>query len=395
MGRGPRRVRITALAALLTLACGPQGERSGAEERLDRLARQNNLGTAWLGQQSWAEAEAALTEGLEIDPSDPVLLVNLALARMRQGRSQEAEVLLRRALAERPDDPHAHFILGLVAKRDGRFEEAVREFEAVRRADPDDVATLHNLGGAHAALGDGAQAEEFFRAVLERNPVHVPATYGLGRLLLSRGDGNEGRRLIALSQEIRARDGIADSAGTGYGDQGFYALGIDYPADRFPPPPQVGLAFERPGEAAVSQADDGSRPPPWAAALLAPDSRESLIVATAGGVAAIQDGARATLAAAPPDGAVRALAAGDLDADGTIEIAALVAVGGGGGHRLELRHIDRVSEGGWSWSDDAESRAERTIALDGVPDGVALTLVDRDHDGDLDPFACWTGARSV
>jgi Tfp pilus assembly protein PilF len=344
------------------------------------VIRDNILGTAYLGQQKWGDAEAAFRRALDRRGSDPLLLTNAAVALVQQGRIDEAEALLQQALGADPDYPYARYNLGLIEKNRGNFEPAREHFEAVARRDPEDLLTQYNLGIVLSRLERGAEAETAFRNALARNPNHVSSLYGLGRFLLQQGQTEEGTRLVSLSQEIRTRSGLDEAVGSQYGEQGPYAMGIDYPGGGLVAPAATPVRFDAPRSVEL------------------PGATCFTLVPRAGGAPEIVAGAGAALhhwsgegaprpaaAAAPGGAAIVSLAAGDLDGDAGVETAALLH--GADGSLLLSLWADGEG-GGAAWSPPV---AAGSVAQD--PAGFDLTLVDRDHDGDLDALACWSAAQ--
>jgi Tfp pilus assembly protein PilF len=348
------------LFPLLGCPAGP-GDSDGLPEE---VIRHNNLGTSYLSQQKWGEAIAEFEKGLATLPEDPVLRNNLAVALLQQGKPDEAEASLRRGLEADPDHPYTHYNLGLIARNRGNFEGAATHFAAVAAHDASEVFTQYNLGSALARIDRAEDAEQALRKALELNPTHVSSLYALGRLLVQTERQDEGLELITLSQEIRSRSGLDEAVGHQYGEQGPYAMGADYPGGGLLAPEPIEVSFA--GELSVgSDVLTVHRASPEAAPALLTGVDLELPSGYATAVA---------------------LSAGDLDGDSRSELL-VVASAGESATGPDLIVAGHDETGAREWWSSPVARMPRATAQDGV----RLGAVDRDHDGDLDLFACWGG----
>ena len=356
-------VLLSIVLAAVTLGCPSGSEHDGTGPVAEKVVELNILGTAYLGQVDWESASEAFSSALELRAGDPLLLNNLGVTLVQRNRVDEAVELFERALVIDPAFPWAHYNLGLLAKNDGDFVNAVAHFETVAAYDADDLHAQYNLASVLARLDRLDEAEAAFRNALAKNPTHVSTLYALGQFLMQSGRQEEGIELIQRSEEIRTRHG-GETIGIAYGEQGIYALGVDYPGDVLAAPEAIDVTYEATGSIG---AEAGGA---WT--LGSPDGQAALIAAageTLRTLAVASGGFEA------PPGVVRALAAGDLDNDGTVDLVALVADGS------RLVPYQRIKNGDW-----VADRFSGSAAIEG--ETASIAAVDKDHDGDLDLFWC-------
>jgi len=371
----PRRALPAALAVVVLLGPGcPAPQDAGPSEQ---VVRHNSLGTAYLGQQKWADAEAEFRQAVALAPDEALPLNNIAVALVQVGEIDRAEASLRSALELDPDNPYAHYNLGLLFKNQGEFESAAVHFETVAAIDPGDLLTQYNLGIVLSRLGRDDEARQAFERALEQDPAHVSTLYGLGQFLLRRGEEEEGRRLVARSAEIRARSGLDSAVGSQYGELGPYALGADYPGGTLPAPDPVAVRF---GDAA--RTDLSSPVVAWTLAPVPGEEAPALLVAAGNTLHRLGSGSAVEPLATSGPGPVLALAAADVDGDGVVDLAAILERDG----RSALTLLQFDDEGWLVWLDEP---GQITGNLDtAAAERVDLTALDRDHDGDLDLFWC-------
>jgi tetratricopeptide (TPR) repeat protein len=179
-------------------------------------------GLALRQDERFAEAEAALEQGLAIDPDHGKSLVALARVRLSLdragdalapveaavtgdpenvdarrvlgrvlhtlGRVDEAEAAYLAALAIDPDDAWANNNLGLLRIEGERFAEAVEPLERACAAGPGQATFFNNLGVALERTGDYRAAEEAYAAAVELGPEKTKALVSLARV---RGLGSD------------------------------------------------------------------------------------------------------------------------------------------------------------------------------------------------------------
>ena len=129
-----------------------------------------NLGTIYLRQEKWLEAEAAYQRALELLPENTKVRVLLADIHKNLGRSDEALAAMETLVAENPDDPQLHYNLGVFYLNAQRYEDAFASFDETRKRDPDNVDVLYLLGTLSVSLGQIDQAVGHLQSYLEKAP---------------------------------------------------------------------------------------------------------------------------------------------------------------------------------------------------------------------------------
>lgn len=84
-----------------------------------------------LSNEQMADAVRLFEEALTMEPSNPLVRLNLATAYRGVGKQAEAEQLLRRLLEENPADLDARLRYGALLFEEGHLEQAARELEEV------------------------------------------------------------------------------------------------------------------------------------------------------------------------------------------------------------------------------------------------------------------------
>jgi tetratricopeptide (TPR) repeat protein len=194
----------------------------------------SNLGAVLAQQGRYSEATAEYKAALELVPSNPGILLNLALAEYKagqvpaaaerleklqqiapehlQGRLLLADCLLQMnhngrvigllepLATQRPDDLAVAYMLGTALVRENRIAEGQKLLDRILRAGDSAEAKLL-LGTAKFGMGEFAEALIDFQKAVELNP-KLPAAHGyLGRALLATGD--MAGAAVALRNELQ------------------------------------------------------------------------------------------------------------------------------------------------------------------------------------------------
>lgn len=138
-----------------------------------------NLGLAYLNLKQNQAAVDELVEARRLNPREPMVLNNLALAHGAASDTLGAIAILKEALKLDPTLIEAHNNLGAFLYERKQFNDAQLEFLEVLKRDPSSVSARFNLARTLAALGEHEPAIREFQALLAADPGDVAARYEL------------------------------------------------------------------------------------------------------------------------------------------------------------------------------------------------------------------------
>lgn len=373
-------VLAAALAAGCATSRGAQ-EPEGPGPARAAAVGQNTLGVAYMTRQSTEQALDQFEAAYASDPTFRTARLNQAIALFHLQRLEEALEILSELTAAFPDYTRAWYNLGLTYRNLGRPEDAVGAFQQAVGLDASDADSHYLLGLMQFQAGNYQPSLDAFDRAMAIRPDHASATYGAARAFMMQGDRDQAMALNTRYEEIVA-DQLDAPLGSGYGDQGPYALAEDAPDRVARPDTAIDVRFEpanagldaehRPsddnalgfleGGACVLDFDaDG------AADLFLPGADDSGRLYRNDG-AGLFTGTDVTVSAS-------VCAAGDFDNDDRVDL----AFGGEDGVTL-LRNA-----GDGAFEDVSAAAGLMSAPSPGVF-ALGLGFVDFDHDGDLDLY---------
>lgn len=389
------KTRIVLLCALLLAGLGIFAAAPGANSAVE-AARHNNLGVAYMNQQSFDKALKEFQQASALDPKLRIAKLNQGIALLGLAKLDQAATLLQEATKQAPQDPHAWFNLGLLYKNSSNIEGAVDAFRHVVAIDADDANTWYFLGAVYSQNKQFSEAMEAFEHALKLDPHHASAEFGLARAYQQSGDATHAREHLVKFQHITQAK-LGSAMGLAYGDQGKYSLAEESPAAVEKALQEIPVKFvDVTAEAGLtSQADtstSNSR-----AALIGPgacfldydnDGKIDIFLADdgpQGGIALyhnLGDGKFEDVTKkAGLDSTLHATGctAGDYDNDGATDLAFTIS------DHLYLFHNEKDGK----FKD--VTNATGIHASDAGSLYMALTFIDYDHDGDLDLYISRSG----
>jgi len=200
------------------------------------IGNRNNTGVALMAEGRYDEAEAEFRAALLAAPTQPSVLVNLALVLRVKGQTGEAaeilrsalelpgafhaarvnlaeiayergdldgaESLLRDVLRREPDSSDVHTTLGLVLEGRGDRAGAEAEYRRAAELDPGAAVARSNLGNLAKRQGRLEDAERWYREAIDADPYFMGAYNNLALVFQERGDIE---RAVELYEQARRR----------------------------------------------------------------------------------------------------------------------------------------------------------------------------------------------
>jgi tetratricopeptide (TPR) repeat protein len=123
--------------------------------------------------------EAALREGLRLEPGFPEGIQEMYNILTRRGTLDDLVILLEAAMEARPGTSPPANLLALTHEKAGREARAVAVLEAALEGSPRNLATLVNLAGLRIRMGNAREALPLLRRAVAIDPAHLESLVNL------------------------------------------------------------------------------------------------------------------------------------------------------------------------------------------------------------------------
>lgn len=169
----------------------------------------NNLGVLYFKKGMTAEAVAAFTRALDLDPRMTIAQRNLEIAYFNSGYYDARVAALRDQLQAAPRDRAARWELGRTYALLGDTRQAADAFGALLRDDPDDVDAMLHLALAESAGGDLEHAERWLQHAVAVAPARAVLHFHLGQTAYHRGLNEDALRHLQRAVDLAPDDADA------------------------------------------------------------------------------------------------------------------------------------------------------------------------------------------
>ena len=134
----------------------------------DRAVTLLALGLSLNNQKLFADAKAALSRSLELQPDSNEAVAAIAEAEAGLGDLEGATAHARQALERSPSSATANLVTGLVALERGQYAAARDALLTANQSDPDSPKVLYQLSLVFARLGDDERARQYVTLYQEK-----------------------------------------------------------------------------------------------------------------------------------------------------------------------------------------------------------------------------------
>ena len=217
-GRGTAGLlRGVGIALVAITACASPGSKDSApdpseptNDRKPSTETMYSMARIMISRGQDAQAETVLTKLIEDDPRFMPSYADLSELYLRGSRNDSAIEVLKAGIAIAPEDAVLLNNLGMCRLLQGRYEEALDEFTAAAAGVPKDARARANMAVALGMLG---RLDEALAVYLQLVP-EADAHFNLGVLCEARKDWPRAEQEFALAEAMRTAGRAADHPGT-------------------------------------------------------------------------------------------------------------------------------------------------------------------------------------
>lgn len=186
---------------------------------------------------AYENAKQAYARAIELNPTNPTLVLGLAQLEIAQGNGLAAEAELTKAISLKRDYTQAIFLLSQLEVQLGKAREALEAAEAAAYFAPNDPVVLFQVGILRSGTGNTQGAIQALSRAVELNPQYANARFFLAVALAANG------QLAEAASQLEAVASLSAENAAAVAD---YLIGLRAGRNPFPQTGQGALGIPQP-----------------------------------------------------------------------------------------------------------------------------------------------------
>lgn len=213
-----RRISVALAVAIPLLATAPACKLA-SRNRVQSINRMNE-GIKLEAKNNTSQAERALKESIELDPTHAKAHYTLGQIYRKQGKLVDAEKAFTDAIANMDEAPNSeyHYQLGVViaaqgdadgvsqADQEAKYNAAIKAFQEAIKLKPKHYKSHYRMGVLFERLDQPEQADQALRAAITNKPSYSPAFVSLGNMYIDYGHANVAMAVLQLGTQVNDKD---------------------------------------------------------------------------------------------------------------------------------------------------------------------------------------------
>jgi Flp pilus assembly protein TadD len=163
-----------------------------------------NSGRTYLEAGDANRAVEVYQQARAMNPANPDVHVNLAIAYLAAGQASQAALHAGEAAHLEPTAGAGHYLLGCALLRQNQYSNAVQSLQVAKDTDRTINAVSFQLGRAYAGWGKFQDAADQFAEVTQFETNHPSAYYQLAQMHLRLGQREAASAALATHQQVNA-----------------------------------------------------------------------------------------------------------------------------------------------------------------------------------------------
>ena len=213
-----RRISVALAVAIPLLATAPACKLA-SRNRVQSINRMNE-GIKLEAKNNTSQAEKALKESIELDPTHAKAHYTLGQIYRKQGKLVDAQKAFTDAIANMDEAPNADYAyqLGVViaaqgdaqgvsqADQEAKYNEAIKAFQDAIKIKPNHYKAHYRMGVLYERLDQPQQADQALREASKHKPSYSPAFVSLGNMYIDYGHANVAMAVLQLGTQVNDKD---------------------------------------------------------------------------------------------------------------------------------------------------------------------------------------------